>query len=127
MNIIIKKSKIQGKGVFANKDFKKGEIVLKWDVSHLLDKKDLKKIKNKDKRYISYYKNNKYIIYQSPEKFVNHSCDANTKAKDDSDVAIREISKGEEITANYINEKVPNLNMKCNCGSKKCIKILNTS
>ena len=31
MDVIIKKSRIQGKGVFANKDFKKGEIVLRWN------------------------------------------------------------------------------------------------
>ena len=30
-NVIVKKSKINKKGVFAVKDFKKGEIVLKWN------------------------------------------------------------------------------------------------
>ena len=30
-NVVVKKSKVQGKGVFANKNFRKGEIVLEID------------------------------------------------------------------------------------------------
>ncbi len=30
-DIVVKKSKIIGKGVFAIRDFKKGEVVLKWN------------------------------------------------------------------------------------------------
>jgi len=29
-SVVVKKSKISGKGVFASRDFKKGEIVLRW-------------------------------------------------------------------------------------------------
>jgi len=124
MNIIVKKSKIHGRGVFANKDFKKNEIVIKWDISHLISRNEFENLKSKDKRYVSYFKNGKYILHKAPEKYVNHSCNANTKTKNNADVALRNIKKGEEITANYLKEKVPGLKMKCNCGSKNCIKML---
>ena len=42
MDVIIKKSKIEGKGVFAARDFKKGEIVVKWDISHQLSPEEAK-------------------------------------------------------------------------------------
>lgn len=35
-DIVAKKSRIEGKGVFAARNFKKGEIVVKWSVSRLL-------------------------------------------------------------------------------------------
>ena len=36
--VISKLSKIHGKGVFASKNFKKGEIVLHWDTSQIISK-----------------------------------------------------------------------------------------
>jgi len=66
----------------------------------------------------------KYVIMQDPEKYVNHSCDANTTAKQFCDIAKRDIKKGEEITANYKEELSPSTEMKCNCGSKNCVGIV---
>jgi hypothetical protein len=43
-------------------------------------------------KYISFL-NQTYVIMQEPEKRVNHSCNANTTAKDFCDVAIRDIKK----------------------------------
>ncbi len=113
MNIIIKKSKIQGKGVFANKDFKKGEIILKWNPKKIT-KKEADKLTTKQKHYL-YEERNKYFLMQSPEKYVNRSCNANTKPKNLCDVAVRNIKKGEEITSNY-----KNTSFKCECGAKNC-------
>jgi SET domain-containing protein len=113
MDIVIKKSKISGKGVFAKRDFKKGEIVLKWNPKKLTREK-ANKLTTKQKHYL-YQEKDKYFLMQLPEKYVNHSCDANTMAKNESDIAVRNIKKGEEITSNY-----PKVNFKCNCGRKKC-------
>ena len=35
-DVLIKKSPIAGKGVFANRRFIKGEVVIYWDTSHTL-------------------------------------------------------------------------------------------
>lgn len=122
-NVIVKKSDIHGSGVFAGRDFKAGEIVLRWDISNTLFDKEVAKMTQDEKRYISYI-DGKYIIMQSPEKYVNHSCDANTTAKQFCDIAKRDITKGEEITGNYKEELPPNVHMKCNCGSKNCVGII---
>jgi hypothetical protein len=113
-NLIIKKSKIQGKGVFANKDFKKGEVVLKWNPKKLT-KEETGKLTTKQKHYL-YQERSKHFLMQSPEKYVNRSCDANTRPKNLCDIAARNIKKGEEITSNY-----KNVSFKCKCRSKSCI------
>jgi len=104
MTITIKKSRIHGRGIFANRDFKKGEVVLKWD--SLLGEL------------------NKNIVVSSPGKHLNHSCNANIVEVDGKNIAVRDILKGEEITCNYVKDKVPFLKMECNCRSEDCNKII---
>ncbi len=121
-NATIKESSIQGTGIFAAKDFKKGEIILKWDLTNTLSKEEVDKKSDEEKRHITFL-NNKYTIMQSPEKFVNHSCNANTTAKNFCDIAIKDIKKGDEITGDYNENALPNSNyMTCNCKSKNCKK-----
>ncbi len=122
-DIIVKKSKIHGNGVFANRDFKKGEVVIKYNLKRLT-KEEFENLSEAEKHYTS-YKNGKYFLFLPPARYVNHSCEANTNPMNESDIAIRDIKKGEEITADYTKENVPNLNMKCNCGSKNCKGIIN--
>ncbi|MBN1502245.1 SET domain-containing protein [Candidatus Woesearchaeota archaeon] len=123
MSVIVKDSKIQGKGVFADRDLKKGEIVLKWDTSIILTEKEAKKIPKRYKKYLVFF-NGKYIFAQSPEKYLNHSCEPNTKEGKLCDIAIRDIKKGEEITTDYSIDAIPHIKMKCACKSKKCKKII---
>ncbi len=126
-DVVVKDSKIEGKGVFAARDFKKGEVVIDWSAcSDVLTKEQMKKVPEHKKRYVSYLGKGKYVFFKSPGKYVNHSCDSNTKAINGCDVAVMDIKKGEEITADYVREKVPGLNMKCKCGSKKCRGIIKT-
>lgn len=122
-SIIVKKSRIHGKGVFARRDIKKGEVVLKWDISHQLKKSEVDKLTAKQKGYVSYM-NKKYVLMQPPAKYVNHSCEPNTLPKNHRDIAIRDIKKGEEITSNYSKESVSGTAMGCKCGSKNCKVII---
>ena len=121
-DVVRKKSKIHGFGIFAARDFKKGEIVLKWNPREL-KKEQVKGLSEGEKRYIAFLKG-KIFLMQPPERFVNHSCDANTRAENFCDVAKRDIKMGEEITANYSENMVPGERMECNCGSKNCRKII---
>src|SRR3989344_8105049 len=123
MSVIIKKSKIQGTGVFANIGFKKGDIVMKWDTSITLTKKEAKKIPTRYRKYLVFHKG-KFIMAQSPEKYLNHSCEPNTKEGNLCDVANRDIKQGEELTTDYSINAPPHIKMKCNCGSNKCRKII---
>jgi len=117
--VMVKNSKIEGKGVFALRNFKKGEVILHWDASKTLLKEVSDKMSQNDKKYVSFL-GGKYIIMQAPEKYVNHSCEPNTTAKNFCDIAIRDIKKEEEITADYAEELPPDTSLEYHCGSKKC-------
>jgi SET domain-containing protein len=123
-DVFVKKSKIHGKGVFANRDFKKGEIVIKYSLK-VLTEEEFHNLSKSEKQFTSFH-DGKYFLFPSPERYVNHSCEPNVhpNLKDKYDVCIKDIKKGEEILADYTKEGVPELNLKCNCGSKNCKKII---
>ncbi len=115
--VIVKKSKINKKGVFAAKDFKKGETVIVWKPK-MISGAEAENASAAHKHFIV-KDGKKYLLMRSPERFVNHSCDANTRVRGQADVAIRTIKKGEEITSNYGAEEclIP---FTCRCGQPKC-------
>lgn len=55
---------------------------------------------------------------QPPERYMNHSCDANTYVVGRSDVALRDILPGEEITSDYLD--LDTENFMCNCNAENC-------
>lgn len=52
---------------------------------------------------------------QPPERYINHSCYANTVVVGQSDVASRDIPPNTEITSDYID--IETENFECNCGA----------
>lgn len=126
MNVIVKESRIHGKGVFALRDFKKGEVVLDWSDSPVLTPEEAEEVPDEEKKFI-YYGEGKLMMIKPPARFVNHSCDANTFIRDCGDIAKRDIKKGEEITEDYSEENNPHLRIECNCGSSKCRDVISYS
>ena len=122
-NVLVRKSKIQGKGVFAAKDFKKGETIMKWDTSIILIDCDARKIPLKKRKYLV-YSDGMFILSQPPEKYLNHSCISNTKEKNYCDIASRDISKGEELTTDYSLDAPPHIKMKCACKNSNCKRVI---
>ena len=120
-DIIIKKSSIQGTGLFANRDFKKGEIITHWNVKGSFTREEATGLPPEQKKRLSFAGNDKYGIVSEPACFVNHSCTPNTNSINQTDVASREIKKGEEITADYTSdEDTTFITFNCKCGSKNC-------
>ncbi len=126
MKIYIGKSKLHGKGIFAKRDIKKGEIVF------LIKGQKIKFLINNEKQakiaglnWVGIGKNEwidpiKHCIY------FNHSCEPNSAIKGKvTVVALRNIKKGEEVAFDYsLNEADIFWHIKCNCGSKNCRKII---
>ena len=96
--VFIGKGRIHGKAVFAGKDFKKGEVVVKYNLKHLTENQ-FNELSRKQKDFTHKRKGIIYI-YSEPERYVNHSEDPNTiqDFQKGCDVAVRDINKGEEIT-----------------------------
>jgi len=121
IDIIIKDSNINGRGIFANRDFNKDEIVIKHKFK-ILNQEEYHQLPDKEKHFVGKIKK-EYKLSLPPSRFVNHSCEPNTKIKNNSNVATRDIKKGEEITT-YYEDDDPNFKMECNCGNKNCRKII---
>ncbi|MEK7586202.1 MAG: SET domain-containing protein [Patescibacteria group bacterium] len=126
MKIHIGKSKLHGKGLFAKKDIKKGEIVF------IIKGKKIKFLINSQAKakiagfnWVGIGKNewrdpNKHCVY------FNHSCDANTAILGHVTViALRNIKKGEEVTFDYSTTEADIFwQIRCHCKEKNCRKTI---
>ena len=145
-NIVVKKSKLHGKGLFAKKDLKEGTKVIEY-VGKKVTKKQSDKIATKQLKKAGENKklgqvyiftlNKKYDVdgnySYNVARLANHSCDPNC----DTDIikgkiyimALRDIKKGEEITYDYGFEfdKDDYKDHICKCGSKNCIGYIVTT
>ena len=116
--VIVKKSKLHGKGVFALRDFQKGEVVLKWKPKPL-KKSELEALSLSKKKHVMHI-DGKYFLGRSPERYINHSCEPNAKNQNMSNIAIKDIKKDEEITIKYKKALAGGINFKCECNEKGC-------
>ena len=109
-DVIIKKSKIGqfGKGVFANRDFKKGEIAVRYKNLKPLTEEEYQNLPESEKQFTHKHYGVIYL-YPSPARYVNHSSKPNTvqNLKERYDVAVRDIKKGEEITTDATKDDTP--------------------
>ena len=119
LGVEVKDSNIEGKGVFATRDFAQGEAVFVWDVSREVADDKLGELSQDETRYLTRH-NGKYFVMPEPMRFMNHSCEANTKPENGRDVATRVIKKGEEITSDYRPQLLQGERMDCHCGASTC-------
>lgn len=113
-------SRIHGLGIFAARDIACGEVLIEWaNCTEVLTVDNVEKLSQEERKRVSFI-DGQYILFKPPACWVNHSCKANAKGADGCDVAVRTIKKGEEITVDYVAEKVPGLNLQCTCGSDRC-------
>jgi len=105
-DVTIGKGKLEGKGVYANRDFKRDEIVIMYKLKKLSEEE----YKHLPKSEKSFTHNHRGIIYlyASPERYVNHSKNPNTYPDhlDQCDRALREIKKGEAITCDHHKDDI---------------------
>lgn len=99
-DVIIGEGNLAGKGVYANKDFKKGNVVIQYQLKPLT-KDEFDNLPEVEKQF-THIHCGKIYLYSSPERYVNHSVNPNTyqDLEKQCDIASRDISMGEEITTN---------------------------
>jgi len=105
-NLLIGKGNLDGKAVFANCNFKKGEIVVKYSLRPISDE-EYKKLSKKERQF-THVQHGVRNLYSAPERYVNHSETPNTYQdfKISADVALRDIAKGEEITTDATKDDI---------------------
>jgi ketosteroid isomerase-like protein len=100
MDVIVGKGKHDGKGVYANRDFKKGEVVATYKLK-LLTQDEFDNLPKGEWRWThSFY--GEIYLFPEPERYVNNSKNPTTYPdfEKQADIALRDIQKGEAITIN---------------------------
>lgn len=124
--IVIEASKIEGKGIFAGEDIKKGELI-----QYITGKrvKKLPKSKEESLSIPNWFGLSRHFWIDpgdSAFRYLNHSCNPNAAIKGTKSlVAMRSIRKGEEVTMDYsMTDADPLWEMRCICGEEECRKII---
>ncbi len=118
MDVIVRDSPVQGRGVFAVRNFKQGEMVLDWSDSKVLTKEELENLPQELKKFV--YHGEQKVLVSEPARYVNHSCDSNTFIRGTCGITKRDVFAGEEITEDYSLEGNLGWSMTCTCGSRNC-------
>lgn len=124
-DIIVKEIKGKGKGVFALRDFKKGEFIFRSRKGKIIKLIDIPKLSKEKENHINQIAKGVFEVQIPPECYVNHSCNPNTIWKGKSAFAFKSIKNGEELTTDYrISALNEGWRLKCKCGSKNCNGII---
>ena len=133
-NIVVRKSPIHGKGVFATQPIKKGEILHQMDGRAVGLLKCFwliltKKVQIDMPLQIG---NRSYFILDEFSESFNHSCEPLCAITDKNEIiAIKDIEVGQELTYDYAMTVLPtfytkNWKMSCGCNAKTCRKDVST-
>lgn len=115
----VRRSPIHGMGLYAIRVFQPGEVVLRWDLSRIIRKQEFALLSETEQPYTHPFDEERLIVLQPPERFVNHSCNNNTEVREFCDVAIKAIVPGEEITSNYSSDGSGS-KFVCSCAADNC-------
>lgn len=122
-NFAVRKIGKKGKGVFASKDFKKGDFILSIK-GRVVSAEEAYNLSSHFINHICVVGNGKWALMGYPERYINHSCNPNVFDRKKRTYAMKNIKKGEELVFDYsINgPEGEDWKMKCHCHSKNCRK-----
>ncbi|MCS7102136.1 MAG: SET domain-containing protein-lysine N-methyltransferase [Burkholderiaceae bacterium] len=136
--LIVKSSRIHGRGVYAGRRFRAGERIIEYKGEIITWKEcDRRPPSDPDDPNHTFYfalSDGKRVIDANvggnAARWINHSCDPNCETEEDGDrvwiQAIRDIAPGEELSYDYgliIDERItPTLKRQyaCRCGAPNC-------
>jgi uncharacterized protein len=118
-DIEIRQSNISGRGIFARRQFRKGETVLRWDISQKIGRDNVDSLSSEQHQFLNPFDDDSFVVLGEPERYVNHSCANNTRVEQFTDVAVRDIVPGEEITSDYRSGGAV-VDFVCCCGAPHC-------
>ncbi|MDB5189147.1 MAG: hypothetical protein JWL82_104 [Parcubacteria group bacterium] len=103
-DVRVGKGNLAEKGVYANRTFKKGEIVKRYNIK-VLGAEELRNLSEADQDSI-HTRNGITYLYGEPDRYTNHSDTPNTiqDFERNCDIALRDIEAGEMITTDSSRE-----------------------
>jgi len=129
-NAIVKPSPISDLGVFAARDFKAGELIFDTSEARLVSEEEPLR-PGEEERHCDWLADGRQILLPEPGRYINHSCNPNAWKQYRNVVrrcatARRDIRVGEEITHDYRIDGFRDVVWECNCGSRRCRRIIHS-
>ncbi len=122
--ICVKETPLKGKGIFAVRDIRKGEIISTFTGPRI----KIERLDEFPPEVVDHLFNvgtDEYLLTREPEVRTNHSCDPYAGiARDVCLIAMRDIQRDEEITFDYSVIINDDWVMECQCGSPLCRKTI---
>ena len=121
--VILKESPINGIGMFALMDLKKGHPILRIDDSRVVTEDD-PLCEGEHEHHCDWLAQGMVVLMRPPERHINHSCDPNSFARTINGAryvfALSDIAAGDEITYDYCINGFGDTIWQCHCGSERC-------
>jgi hypothetical protein len=129
--VYVGESPIQGVGMYAAVAIQQGEAILKADDSRIVDEAHPLRLElGEFEHHTDFLGGGVVVLWQPPERYTNHACDPNSFVKTINGAryifALRPIAAGEEITFDYRINGRGEYGWECNCGSPRCLKMLDS-
>ncbi len=119
-NVIVKDADNKGQGVFALRDFAKGEFIFRRRHGRVVANRDISLLSEEDQRHLCELDWDTCAVLLPPGCYLNHSCDPNAIRRGVNVYTWKDIRQGEEITINYRLNAFTGERFDCFCGSANC-------
>jgi len=120
VDIIVKDAGDKGKGVFALRDFAKGEFIFRRRHGRVVRNEEIAALPEEDQRHLCELDWERSAVLLAPGCYLNHSCDPNAMRKGTYVYAWQAIRAGEEITIDYRLNAFTGERWDCACRSASC-------
>jgi hypothetical protein len=100
-DIIVKEAGSKGKGVFARRDFSRGEFIFRRRHGQVVRNDAIGALSEEDQRHLCELDWERSAVLLAPGCYLNHACDPNAMRKGTHVFAWKDICQGEEITIDY--------------------------
>jgi len=106
-DVAIGEGDLDGNGVYAKRNFRKGEVVIKYKLKPLTEA-EFERLPESEKMFTHGHRGVTHL-YSVPERYVNHAEVPNTyqDLTRNCDVALRDIREGEMITTDATKDNIP--------------------
>ena len=122
--LVVKESRIDGKGLFTTKTYAKGAHVYTYIPEKILGGSEVGSLTPEEKHHLNRVGDDLYEIVAPPGCFMNHSCEPNIKEHERRGYALRDLVPGEEVTVDYDKDGYFEVPMRCLCGTANCKKLI---
>ena len=126
-DVIVKEAGIKGQGVFALRDFARGEFIFRRRHGRVVKNDEIGSLSEEEQRHLCELDWQRSAVLLAPGCYLNHACDPNAMRSGTRVFAWKEISRGEEITIDYRLNAFTDERWDCACGSANCSGIVISS